>query len=56
MDEEVVHIYNGLLLNHKKEPNSATCSNTDGPRVIILSQSETERPIPYVITYVESKI
>ena len=33
MDEEdVVHIYNGLLLSHKKEWNNAICSNMDGPR------------------------
>ena len=28
----VVHIYNGILLNHKKEQNNAICSNMDGPR------------------------
>ena len=30
--EEVVHIYNGLLLSHKEEWNHAICSNMDGPR------------------------
>ena len=30
--EDVVYIYNGVLLNHKKEWNSAICSNMDGPR------------------------
>ena len=30
-EEDVVHIYNGLLLNHKKEQNNAICSNMDGP-------------------------
>ena len=30
--EDVVHIYNGISLNHKKEQNNAICSNTDGPR------------------------
>ena len=29
--EDVVHIYNGLLLKYYKEWNNATCSNTDGP-------------------------
>ena len=29
--EDVVHIY-GLLLNHRKECNTAICSNMDGPR------------------------
>ena len=23
------HIYNGILLNHQKEPNTAICSNMD---------------------------
>jgi len=27
------HIYNGILLNHKKEWNNAICNNMDGPRV-----------------------
>ena len=30
--EDVVHIYNGLLLSHKKEQNNAICSNMDEPR------------------------
>ena len=30
--EDVVHIYNGILLSHKKEGNNAICSNMDGPR------------------------
>ena len=29
---DVVHIYNGILLTHKKEGNNAICSNMDGPR------------------------
>ena len=27
------HLYNGLLLSHKKGWNIAICSNMDGPRV-----------------------
>ena len=63
MDEDVVHIYNGILLNRKKEqqkikknktvPFAATQMDL---QIIILSKSERERPIPYDITYVESKI
>ena len=30
--EDVAHIYNGILLRHKKEQNNAICSNMDGPR------------------------
>ena len=29
--EDVVHIYNGILLSHKIEQNNAICSNMDGP-------------------------
>ena len=31
-NEDVVHIYNGILLSHEKEQNIAICSNMDGPR------------------------
>ena len=30
--EDVVHIYNGILLSHKKEEDNAFCSNMDGSR------------------------
>ena len=30
--EDVVHIYNGILLSHKKERNNAICNNMDGHR------------------------
>ena len=46
MDKEnVVHIYNGILLSQKKKPewNNAICSNTD--------KSERERQTPYDIAY-----
>ena len=32
MDKDVLHIYNGIILGHKKEQNNAICSNMDGPR------------------------
>ena len=33
MDEEdVIHIYNEILLSHKKEWNNAIYSNMEGPR------------------------
>ena len=50
--EDVVHIYNGILLSHKKEQNNAICSNADGPRDYTKwSKSEREKQIPYDITY-----
>ena len=50
--EDVAHIYNGILLNHKKEQNNAICSNMDGPKDCHTewSKSNTERQISY-ITY-----
>ena len=30
--EAVAHIYNGIILNHKKRWNTAICDNMDGPR------------------------
>ena len=32
--EDVVHIYSGILVSHKKERNDVIGSNTDGPREI----------------------
>ena len=50
---EVVHLYNGILLIHKKEQNNAFCSNMDATRDdhTKWSQSERERQLPYDITY-----
>ena len=30
--KDVVHIHNGILLSHIKEPNCAICRHLDGPR------------------------
>ena len=53
MDKDVVHIYNGILLGHKKEQNNAICSNMDGPRDYYTkwSKSDRERQISYDIAY-----
>ena len=54
----MVHIYNGMLLSHKKEWNNAICSNIGGPRDYhILSEvSQTEKTnIIWYHLYVESK-
>ena len=52
--EDVVDIDNGILLSHKKEWNSAICSNMDGPRDYHTkwSKSDRERQIPHDITYI----
>ena len=48
--EDLVHIYNGILLNHKYK---AVCSNMDGPRDYYTkrNKSDRERKIPHDITY-----
>ena len=55
MDEEdVAHIYNGILLDHKKKWNWVICSELDGPGVCHTewSKSEREKQIPYANTYI----
>ena len=51
--EDVVHIYNGILLSHKKEWNNAIGSNMYRPRDchIEWSKSYRERQISYDIAY-----
>ena len=48
----MVHIYNGILLSHRKEWNNAIFSNMDATREYHTkwTKSERERQIPY-ITY-----
>ena len=36
--EDVVDVYNGVLLTHKKEQKNAICSNMDGLEIIIFSE------------------
>ena len=50
--EDVVHIYNGILLSHKKEWNNAICSNMNGPGDCHTkwSKSDRERQMSYDIT------
>ena len=54
MDKEnVVNIYNGILLNHEKEWNCAICRDMGGPRDCHTerSKSEREKQILYVNAY-----
>ena len=44
MDKEyVVHIYNGILLSHKKERNWVICRDVDGPRNCHTELGKSER-------------
>ena len=54
-NENMVHIYNELLLSHNKEWNNAICSNKDGLRDLILSEV-SQRKTNVICIYVESKI
>ena len=55
MDKEVVvHMYNGILLRHKKEQAWVSSSEVDEPRACYKewSKSEREKEIPYINAYV----
>ena len=39
--EDVVHIYNGVLLGHKEEWNNVICSNMDATRDYHTKQSKS---------------
>ena len=43
MDEDVVHIHNGMLLSHRKEWNNAICRGVDGPRDDQTEVSQNEK-------------
>ena len=49
----MAHIYNGILLSHKKKLNWVICSEVKGPRVCHTewSKSDKERQISHDITY-----
>ena len=51
--EDMVPIYNGILLNHKKEQKFAICDNIDKPwgHYTKWNKSDRERQILYGLTY-----
>ena len=54
--EDVVHIYNEILLSYEKEQNNAICSNMDGPRDCLTEwgNSDRERQISDDMTYMRN--
>ena len=50
--EEVVYIYNRILLSHKKEWNNATCGNMAGPRDYHTEGSKSERDKYHMISLI----
>ena len=51
--EDVVYIYNGILLSHKKEIKNAICHYMEGPRDYHTKRNklERERQTPHDIAY-----
>ena len=41
--EDVMHIYNGILFNHKKKQNWAICRAMNGPRACYTEWNKPER-------------
>lgn len=52
--EDVIHIFNGTLLNYNEEWNLAICDNTDTPRGYYAKLKKSDREIqrPHDFTYV----
>ena len=50
--QDVVHLYNGILLSHKKEQTNAICSNMDKPRDCHTecNKSDSERKYMLLLT------
>lgn len=51
--EDVVYLYEGVLLTHKKEWLHAICDNKNGPRVYYASEISQTKTIPYDFTYMQ---
>ena len=56
--EDVEHIYNGILLSHKREQNWLICRDMSGSRDCHTewSKSEREKQISYLNTYMKVKV
>ena len=48
----MVHIYNGILLSHKKEQNWIIYRDTDGPRDYHFEWSKSEEQISYILMHI----
>ena len=46
--EDMLHMYSGILLSHKKEQTNAICSNMDEP-LILSEMSQTEKDMYHII-------
>ena len=55
MNKDAAHVYDVILLSHKKEWHNAICSNMDGPRDCHTEWSQRKTKIIWYHLYVESK-
>ena len=48
--EDMVHVYNGILLSHKKKWSWVICSDVDGPKDCLTqwSKPDTDKYITYI--------
>ena len=54
MDKVVVHVYNVILLSHKKECIWVSSNEVDEPRAYYTEWSKAEREISYSNTYIQN--
>ena len=50
--EDVVYLYNGILLSHEKGWNNAICNNMDGPRDYHITGSKSEKDKYHMISLI----
>ena len=51
VDEDIVYIYNGMLLSYKKEQIWVSCSEVDEPRACYTKWNKSERVNKYIKAY-----
>ena len=49
--EDVVYIYNGILLGNEKEGNPAICNNMDGTTVYYAKLNKSEKDKYHIFTH-----
>ena len=52
MNKDAAHVYDVILLSHKKEWHNAICSNMDGPRDCHTEWNQTEKDKDHMISFI----
>ena len=52
MDKDVLQLYSGTLLSHKKEVNNAICNNMDRPRDYQTLREVTQKDKYHMISFI----